>query len=703
MSGIKRIELNNLGYGFVPEEYLHDNSDEYAVRNEQAPESGYRSLTDEEISALVGNGNSASNWSDVLVLDPFDPEVIRRNSFHGLVRIGAMSKAVLSYHDFKVEEGITDSYIISSDIGSHSSVHHCHYISHYIIYPEVIVHSVDELQCTNHAKFGVGVIKEGESEDVRVSIDVMNESGGRSIYPFVSMTTADAYIEAKYRDRPKLQQKLKELTDRTSDLRRGVYGEVRRGTVIKSCRIIKDVWFGEGAYVKGCNKLKNLTVSSSEEESTQLGEGIELVNGVIGKGCRIFYGSKAIRFVMMAHSSLKYGARLIHSVIGENSTISCCEVLNNLVFPFHEEHHNNSFLIAALVKGQSNMAAGATIGSNHNSRGNDGELVAGRGFWPALAATVKHDSRFASFTLLSKGSYPNELNITLPFSLVADNSETGAREIMPAYWWMYNMYALVRNSYKFSSRDKRKEKLLHIETDFLAPDTVLEIMKARLQLEEWTGRSVLSDGKSTEEYRRIGRELLNDPAFHGSVYATGLENSNKPMLVLKIAEGYRAYEEMLFYYAIRTISGYADSHNMSFGEALGKKADYDLSEEWINLGGQLVPASRLEALIHDIEEDAVSSWDEVHERYRLLADDYEEDCCRLATAMLPTLADLSSDDAEEKILERYEAIRQYVRDQALLTRIKDYDNAFRHITYDSDAERDAVLGRKLGHLSFPLP
>jgi len=30
--------------------------------------------------------------------------------------------------------------------------------------------------------------------------------------------------------------------------------------------------------------------------------------------------------------------------------------------------------------GQSNMAAGATIGSNHNSRSADGELVAARGF-----------------------------------------------------------------------------------------------------------------------------------------------------------------------------------------------------------------------------------------------------------------------------------------------------------------------------------
>lgn len=72
---------------------------------------------------------------------------------------------------------------------------------------------------------------------------------------------------------------------------------------------------------------------------------------------------------MASHSQLKYGARLIDSYLENNATISsCCEVLNSLIFSTHEQHHNNSFLCAAVVIGQSNIPAGATIGSNHNSR-----------------------------------------------------------------------------------------------------------------------------------------------------------------------------------------------------------------------------------------------------------------------------------------------------------------------------------------------
>ena len=236
------------------------------------------------------------------------------------------------------------------------------------------------MDTTNHAKAGNGIIKQDESEDVRVWIQPLNEAGGRDVLPFYDMICADAYMWTIYRDDSKLMKALFDLTNKSYDSRRGFYCYIGSGTVIKSCHIIKDVNIEESAYIKGANKLKNLTVKSDESSVTQIGEGVELVNGIIGYGCRIFYGCKAVRFVMGNNSNLKYGARLIHSILGDNSTISCCEVLNNLVFPGHEQHHNNSFLIASLVMGQSNMAAGATVGSNHNSRGNDGEIIAGRGF-----------------------------------------------------------------------------------------------------------------------------------------------------------------------------------------------------------------------------------------------------------------------------------------------------------------------------------
>jgi hypothetical protein len=217
----------------------------------------------------------------------------------------------------------------------------------------------------------------------------MNEAGGRSILPFESMIAADAFLWAAYRDDRELTEQLRHITQERYGGYRGSYGTIGSDSVIKSCAIIKDVAVGPFAYIKGANKLKNLTILSSEDEPSQIGEGVELVNGIIGCGSHVFYGSKAVRFVIGRNCNIKYGARLIHSILGDNSTVSCCEMLNNLIFPVHEQHHNNSFLIASLVQGMSNMAAAATIGSNHNSRANDGEIRAKRGFWPGLAVTLK--------------------------------------------------------------------------------------------------------------------------------------------------------------------------------------------------------------------------------------------------------------------------------------------------------------------------
>ena len=50
--------------------------------------------------------------------------------------------------------------------------------------------------------------------------------------------------------------------------------------------------------LRDANKLKNLTINSSADAKTQIGEGCELVNGIVGSGCRIFYGVKAVRFIM---------------------------------------------------------------------------------------------------------------------------------------------------------------------------------------------------------------------------------------------------------------------------------------------------------------------------------------------------------------------------------------------------------------------
>jgi hypothetical protein len=693
----------SIGKDFIPSDYLPAGKDEYYLRNAQVPSRQWRHLRADELEHLVKNGNTSSNWDDVLVSEEFEPGLIWNTDFFGLVRIGRLRNVVLEHHDMTLPAGINNSFIVACDIGDDVAIHNVHYLAHYIIGDRCILANINEMHTTDHAKFGNGILKDGEPENIRVWLDVMNETGCRKVMPFDGMIPADAYLWAKYRDDKPLQEKLKELTQMRFDSRRGYYGTIGDQCVIKNCGILKDVKIGGSCYIKGANKLKNLTINSSPQEQTQIGEGVEIVNGIIGYGCHIFYGCKAVRFIMGDNSNLKYGARLINSFLGDNSTISCCEVLNNLIFPAHEQHHNNSFLIASVVMGQSNMAAGVTVGSNHNSRANDNEVQAGRGFWPGLCTSVKHSCRFASFTLLAKGDYPAELNIPLPFALLNDNTAKDQLEIMPAFWWLFNMYALARNTSKFLGRDKRVNKFQHIEFESLAPDTIEEIFHARHLLEAWTAKAELRrtgrdvDSMSAEELAAIGRQLLSGPKEQIAkleILGENMEKSHRKAAIIKAYEAYYAYGDMLLYYAVKNLMAFLQADNQADFESMKSSLQGARVTEWGNLGGQLMPTKNIDRLRADIGNGRLDSWDQIHKRYDDLWQAYPLEKQKHAFATLCSFYETPELTKGQWLgaLQKAADIQDYIRDQVFLSRKKDYDNPFRQSTFRSAEEMIAAIG-----------
>src|SRR6476620_1569778 len=299
MNEITRRPLSALGYDFVSKEFLPEGKNEYHLRNLQNKSGiSYRNLSSYEIEVLVRNNNTSDNWNNIRVSDAFNPELVKNCKFYGLVRIGKLESVSLEYHNVCMPVGLYNSTIISCDFGDNVVVNQVHYMSHYIIGNEVMLLNVNELHVTDHAKFGNGILKEGENEHVRVWVEVCNENAGRKIVPFNGMLPGDAYLWSKYRDDLVLMQKFKDFTEKKFDKQRGYYGKIGDRCVIKNTGIIKDVWIGSDAYIKGANKLKNLTINSSAEAASQIGEGCELVNGIISHGCRIFYGVKAVRFIM---------------------------------------------------------------------------------------------------------------------------------------------------------------------------------------------------------------------------------------------------------------------------------------------------------------------------------------------------------------------------------------------------------------------
>lgn len=669
MREIRLRPIHRLGFDFV------DGAPDLSPPPFGTQESDWRGLRPDEVSGLESRGNRADDWSNISVREGFAPERVENCRFYGRVRIGSLSASYLEYHDLRLPVGLYSSTLVSCDIGTDVAIHNVRYISRTVVGARCLLFNIDEIVTTDHAKFGNGIIMDGEDEAVRIWLEIANENGGRRVLPFDGLLPADAWIWSKYRDDNLLMDRFVDMTSRVRDNKRGDYGSIGEETVIKDCRILKDVLIGGHAYIKGCNKLKNLTINSDTERPTQIGEGCELVNGIIGYGCRVFYGVKAVRYVLCDHSNLKYGARLINSILGSNSTISCCEVLNSLIFGAHEQHHNSSFLCASVLKGQTNMASAATVGSNHNSRSADGEIVADRGFWPGLSVSLKHNSRFAAFTLIAKGSYPAELDIPLPFSLVSNNENAGELVLMPGYWFRYNMYALARNAAKTSARDNRIEKHQTLEFDWLAPDTVDQMREARRILESW------ADGVPDD----------SEALYAGN--SRRIENSSRPVRVVHAGRAWRDYGRMIRLYVVRTLI----ERNEGSAESWLTDTPTPLTapDKWQNLGGQLIPESRIKSLKEQVKIGEIHDWKDMHQAYKTMGEHYGEDKRTHAGRILKGMKEEFPEapvDTEGLLTEALD-VSSFILEGIRNSRRKDYENPFRNITFDGECERDAVIGR----------
>jgi hypothetical protein len=324
--------------------------------------------------------------------------------------------------------------------------------------------------------------------------------------------------------------------------------------------------------------------------------------------------------------------------------------------------------------GQSNIAAGATIGSNHNSRGADGEIIAGRGFWPGLCVSLKHNSKFASFAILAKGDFPFEMDIKFPFCLVSNDVADDKLILMPGYWFLYNMYALERNAWKFEDRDQRIEKIQKIEFAYLAPDTINEM---------FTAIEILSNSKIDE---------------HGNAVIEGIENSSRKTEVVKVSQVLDLFKELIAFYGTAELIKYIQQNEFSSFEEIKKSIPVKISRnEWKNIGGQLIPVADVQKLKNKIKDGKINSWSEVHDFYRQAGEDYEKNKLVHAFTSLLEIENITSKQFTpacfKKLLQRAVDTKSWMSKRIYESREKDYTNPFRKMIYENKAEMDAVMGK----------
>jgi hypothetical protein len=199
---------------------------------------------------------------------------------------------------------------------------------------------------------------------------------------------------------------------------------------------------------------------------------------------------------------------------------------------------------------------------------------------------------------------------------------------------MYNIYALARNAWKYTDRDKRIEKIQYLETDFLAPDSVNEVLKSLELLKLFTGQAYQRQYPSNKklndkEISGIGEALLeqdNIVVDDLEITAVGVENSDRKVMLTKVRIAYHLYKELIQYHAALQLAELLKKNGKDlYGILKGLPAVSATVANWSNIGGQLIPEPALKKFLEDIKTNKIKSWDQVHDFYKTQGSNYPAD------------------------------------------------------------------------------
>jgi hypothetical protein len=249
------------------------------------------------------------------------------------------------------------------------------------------------------------------------------------------------------------------------------------------------------------------------------------------------------------------------------------------------------------------------------------------------------------------------------------------------------MYALARNAWKFAARDQRTDKDMLLEFDFLAPDTVSEILQGIKLLEKWVSES-LGGGD--------GKAWLQDPANASNplaIYATGIENTKRRTRIAKAHKAYQIFHDLLNYHAAKewlaTSERHPDKSPAELLQATLKNAT--AIQVWENLGGQLIPSGVIQDMKNDVKSGKITRWKQVHEFYEKQAALYPDQKFENALNGLLQINPHAFDNIPAWI-NRAIATSDFLTAGIERSRAKDYEDPFRLAMFGNAKELDAVIG-----------
>ncbi|MBQ6190378.1 MAG: DUF4954 family protein [Bacteroidaceae bacterium] len=537
----------------------------------------YRHLSQAEIAQLEMQGCTAEDWTTIQVHPQINVKYIRQVRFSGECRIGHFEKAFTMPGGIHKHSGLFHVSLHNVVVGDNCCIENIkNYIANYDIEANCFIENVDIILVDGVTRFGNGV-----------EVSVLNETGGREVTIHDQLTAQEAYMQAMYRHRPALIEKLKKFADEIGDFRQSDRGHIGHNSVIVDTGYIKNLYIGPCCEIEGAGKLKNGSIMSREDSPVHIGYGVIAEDFIVQDGSHIEDCTTISRVYVGQACTLGHGYSASDSLFFCNCQEENGEACAIFAGPFTVTHHKSTLLIAGMFSFM-NAGSGSNQSNHMYKLGPIHQGALERGAKTASDSYILWPARIGAFSLVMGRHSTNPNTSALPFSYLIEKQ--GETWLAPAV--NLRSVGTIRDAQKWPKRDNRpaEGRLDLVNFNLLSPYTIDKMVQGLAILEQLRSLS----GATSDTYTYQSAKITHSALERGiMLYRMAIEKFLGNSLISRLEKTRKLKPES------------------NIGEG-----------DWLDLSGLIAPHTMITQLMNDIEAGKVTTNSEMNQRLHDIHQNY---------------------------------------------------------------------------------
>jgi hypothetical protein len=537
----------------------------------------YRHLSQAEIAQLEMQGCTAEDWTTIQVHPQINVKYIRQVRFSGECRIGHFEEAFTMPGGIHKHSGLFHVSLHNVVVGDNCCIENIkNYIANYDIEANCFIENVDIILVDGVTRFGNGV-----------EVSVLNETGGREVTIHDQLTAQEAYMQAMYRHRPALIEKLKKFADEIGDFRQSDRGHIGHNSVIVDTGYIKNLYIGPCCKIEGAGKLKNGSIMSREDSPVHIGYGVIAEDFIVQDGSHIEDCTTISRVYVGQACTLGHGYSASDSLFFCNCQEENGEACAIFAGPFTVTHHKSTLLIAGMFSFM-NAGSGSNQSNHMYKLGPIHQGALERGAKTASDSYILWPARIGAFSLVMGRHSTNPDTSALPFSYLIEKQ--GETWLAPAV--NLRSVGTIRDAQKWPKRDNRpaEGRLDLVNFNLLSPYTIDKMVQGLAILEQLRSLS----GATSDTYTYQSAKITHSALERGiMLYRMAIEKFLGNSLISRLEKTRKLKPES------------------NIGEG-----------DWLDLSGLIAPHTMITQLMNDIEAGKVTTNSEMNQRLHDIHQNY---------------------------------------------------------------------------------